>query len=173
MCRRLFSFPSTYLSVLKHHSMPVVYPRQSGAASFGDSYGPGKIAGIVIIVAIILFVAGLYIYRRKQWKRNEKARSLRARKFLRVTFPRPAPDPELPPYEGPRQPEAIYQQGYGQTHALADGSRTPPRSPPPGRASTPPYEGHAADRQAGPLSDAPPAYQEHDQQRWGRSGCSR
>jgi uncharacterized membrane protein YgcG len=48
------------------------------------------------------------------------------------------------------------------------------RAPPPARVHTPPgYGQHIADREAGPLSEQPPAYDEEGRLRWGRSGVFR
>lgn len=159
-------------------TMPVLSRRQ--ASDFGNTFTPGRIAGITIIAVAIMLATGICFYRRRQWRRKaEKGQQQSSRRFIKVTFPRPAPDPELPPYESPRASRETRRSSQvltsGRRRSIASiPSAIFPRNPPPARVATPPeYERHVADRPAGPISDMPPAYRETEGWSWGRSGCSR
>ena len=147
--------------------MPAIVPRQSRTES-NSGLTPLRIAGIVLVIVLALFFIALFVWRRRQLKKREAESSRRARRFIKTVFPRPAPAPPLPPYEPPREGPEL------QTNVSAGGAATSPTMPPPARLNTPPgYGNHVMDRPAGPISDSPPVYQEHDQQTWGRSGCVR
>ena len=151
--------------------MPAIAPRQSRTES-NSGLTPLRIAGIVLVIVLALFFIGLFVWRRRQRKRRAAAGSAdsmqRARRLVKAAFPRPSPQPPLPPYEPPREGQDLQNNGSGGEAA------TMPTVPPPARQNTPPdYGAHVMDRPAGPISDAPPLYQEHDQQTWGRSGCVR
>lgn len=148
--------------------MPVVYPRQQ-RGSESNTLSPARIVGIVIVIVIILSFTGLLIFRHHRRKQRESASSRRSRQIVKNAFPRPAPDPSLPPYE-PRREDVEMQNGAD----ISGSGAATPRMPPPARMHTPPgYGTHIADRPAGPLTDSPPAYHQHDRQTWGRSGCVR
>lgn len=148
--------------------MPAILPRQSRTES-NSGLTPLRIAGIVLVIVLSFFFIGVLVWRRRKLKRREEAESSqRARRFIKTAFPKPAPVPPLPPYEPPREGHEL------QTNVSAGGAATLPTMPQPARLNTPPgYGSHVMDRPAGPISDSPPVYQEHDHQTWGRSGCVR
>lgn len=147
--------------------MPAIVPRQSRSSS-NSGLTPLRIAGIVLVIVLACFFLGLFVWRRRKLKKREAESSRRARRFIKTAFARSAPPPPLPPYEPRRDTHEL------QTNPTGGEGAASLTVPPLARLNTPPgYGAHVMDRPAGPISDSPPAYQEHDQRTWGRSGCSR
>jgi hypothetical protein len=154
------------------------HTRRSAAAN-----GTTHIAAISIVLGLLLIVAMYWLWRRRRSRKAAAARASKSRAYVNAVFPRQnTQDPDLPPYSA--SPASSQRRTRGGSSGAAAGERNGDasnvdlqavlRAPPPARVHTPPgYGQHVADREAGPLSEQPPAYDEEGRVRWGRSGVFR